>query len=71
MKAPRVEQERNLLDGSNSREVYLVDDFPSVGTPILQPSHVIGDVGAVSGYQYWLTAYSGYEKQSSQQRYAC
>ena len=71
MKASGVEQERNLLDGANSCEVHLVDDFPSVGNPVLQPSHVVGDIGTFSGYHYLLTAYLGYEKQSSPQTCAC
>jgi hypothetical protein len=57
METSRVEQERNFLDGANSHEVHLVDDFPRVGTPILQPSHVVGDIGTFSGYHNWLTAY--------------
>ena len=57
METSRVEQERNLLNGANSREVNLINDFPRVCTPILQPSHVVGDIGTFSGYHYLLTAY--------------
>jgi hypothetical protein len=52
METSRVQEEGNLLDGANSREVHLVNDFPRVGTPILQPSHVVGDIGTFSGYHY-------------------